>query len=87
MYQVRLSGAAVRDLDSIPPRYAAAIVEFLFGLLATNPRRVGKPLRRDLDGSHSARRGDYRVIYQILEEAQIVLVVRVDHRARVYKGR
>jgi hypothetical protein len=40
---------------------AVAVVEFLYGSLAVGPHRVGKPLKLGLEGSHSARRGDYRV--------------------------
>jgi mRNA interferase RelE/StbE len=45
---------------------AAAIVEFITGTLANNPQRLSEPLRRGLlDGYHSARRGDYRVVFRI----------------------
>lgn len=62
-------------------------MEFLFGPLAENPPRVGKPLRHELEGLHGARRGDYRVLYEILAEESVVLVHRIDHRARVYRSR
>jgi len=50
-----------------------------------NPHRAGKPLRGELEGLHSARRGDYRVIYEILEDEQVVLIHRAAHRADVYR--
>ena len=87
MHEVRLSSVALRDLDAISPRYAAAIVEFMFGLLAENPRRVGKPPSRELSGTWSARRGDYRVLYRVDDATEAVLVIRVDHRSRVYRTR
>ena len=86
-YEVRFAASAARDLGRIPPRYAAAIVEFVTGVLPTNPQRMGKPLRNELEGLHGARRGDYRVLYQIIEADKVVLVVRIDHRGRVYKTR
>lgn len=43
------------------------MVEAIYGLLAERPYRVGRPLRFELEGKHSAYRGDYRVIYQIDE--------------------
>lgn len=86
-FEVRVSSPAARDLDRIPPRYGDAIVGFLFGPLADNPLRVGKELRGDLAGLHGARRGDYRVLYRILERDRVVLVVRIDHRASVYRRR
>lgn len=85
-HEVQLSSRAIRDIEQVLPRYATAIVEFLFGPLADNPPRVGTPLRHDLDGLHGARRGDYRVVYEILTDKSVVLVHRIDHRARVYTG-
>ncbi|MGH3358368.1 MAG: type II toxin-antitoxin system RelE family toxin [Nocardioidaceae bacterium] len=84
-YDVRLTPAAIRDLDRISPRYVGAIVEFAYGALADYPHRVGKPLRQELEGLHAARRGDYRVLYEINDDQ--VLVHRVDHRSRVYRTR
>ncbi|MGM0386580.1 MAG: type II toxin-antitoxin system RelE family toxin [Actinomycetota bacterium] len=87
-YRVRLTSSAVRDLERISPRYVDAILTFIFGPLAENPRRVGKELGRELAGLHSARRGDYRVLYEIRDtEDPRVLVHRVDHRAHAYRPR
>ncbi len=86
-YDVRFSSAAQRDLGRIPPRYAVAIVEFITVALPTSPQRMGKPLRNELEGVHAARRGDYRVFHQIIETDKVILVVRIDHRCRVYKTR
>ena len=36
---------------------------------------------------HGARRGDYRILYRIVEADQTVLVVRVAHRATAYRPR
>jgi mRNA-degrading endonuclease RelE of RelBE toxin-antitoxin system len=63
----------------------SAVIEFSFGDLAREPRRVGKPLRRELAGLHNARRGPYRVLYRIDEDHSLVLIERVDHRADVYR--
>ncbi len=71
----------------ISPRIIPAIVEFASGDLAKNPRRVGKALERELTGYYSARRGPYRVIYSIDDERVMVLLLRVGHRADVYKPR
>jgi mRNA interferase RelE/StbE len=84
-FEVRFTAAARRSLNTIPPRVLSAVVEFTFGDLAREPRRVGKPLQDDLAGLFSARRGPYRVLYRIDDAARIVFVVRVDHRADVYR--
>ncbi len=84
-HAITFSATAKRDMESIPPRIVPAIVEFIYGDLAANPRRVGKPLERELTGLFSARRGPYRVLYVINESAEDVQVLRIDHRADVYR--
>ncbi len=80
-YELILTPPAVRAIRSgLPEAVAAAVVEFLSGALVDNPHRVGKPLRGELAGIHSARRGTYRVLYRIKEESREVVVVRIDHR-------
>lgn len=86
-HQVVLSATARRDLAGIPPRIVSAIVEFVYGDLAAHPRRVGKPLGRELAGSFSARRGPYRILYDVDDSTQTVHVLRVDHRSDVYRPR
>ena len=53
--------------------------------IATEPARVGKPLRADLEGIYSARRGTYRVLYRINDSRGEVVVLRIDHRRDVYR--
>ena len=84
-YDVIFTATARRDLQRIPPRIAPAIIEFAFGDLAVAPQRVGKPLDRELSGTFSARRGPYRVLYRIDEETKRVMLLRIAHRADVYR--
>jgi antitoxin YefM len=68
-----------------PPRPGgAAVVDFLYGPLAADLHRVGKPPRFELDGYWSAERGQYRVIYSIHDDEVRVRVVRISHRADAY---
>ncbi len=84
-WRLLVAPAAERTLARLPERVAPAIVEFMVGPLLAEPRRVGKPLQRELEGYWSARRGAYRLVYRIDDEANTVRVVRVDHRADVYR--
>jgi len=84
-YEVAWTGPARRALTRLPEKVGTAVVEFCYGALATNPQRVGKALRLDLAGLHSARRGDFRVIYRIDEAEHRVDVVAVEHRSDVYR--
>ncbi len=63
-----------------------AAYEFIIGSLLENPHRVGKQLRTPLDDRHSARRGTYRVLYQIDDAAHKVPVVGVFGRADAYRS-
>ena len=84
-FELRVAPSAARSLERLPEAVAAAVVEFLTGPLLAEPKRVGKPLVRQLAGYWSARRGAYRVVYAIDLEARPVLVVRIEHRADVYR--
>ncbi len=84
-YQVQITARAARDLLGLPEKLATACVEFLFGPLVENPRRVGKPLRDELVGLHAARRGDYRVVYAIVEDARRVVIMHIARRSDVYR--
>ena len=86
-YDIFLLPSAQRSLRRLPEKVATAVVEFLYGALAANPHRVGKPLSLDYAGLHSARRGDYRVIYEIVADSRRVEVIAIEHRADAYRPR
>ena len=87
MYEVDITHEGARHLDRLPPKVRGAAVSLMLGALADNPRRVGKPLVGQFAGLWSARRGDYRIVYEIDEDAHVVLVHRVQHRRHVYRRR
>ncbi len=84
---VSWAAGAIRSIDRLPEKVATACVEFVYGSLAAHPHRVGKPLRFDLEGLHSARRGDFRVVYEIDDDEHRVTIVAIDHRGDNYRSR
>lgn len=86
-YQVTFSASAQRDLRRLPEKIATAAIEFIYGTLAHNPRRVGRELHLDLAEHYAARRGDYRIIDRVDEQAHALLIVTIDHRADSYRPR
>ena len=86
-YRVEWAPSAKRDLTRLPEKVATAVVEFTYGGLADNPKRVGRELHLELAGLHAARRGDFRIVYRIDEARQRVTVTLIDHRADVYRRR
>lgn len=85
-YEVVFTRSARRALEyDLPEKVAAAAFEFIVGALRDNPRRVGKPLREPLAPLYSARRGEYRVLYRIVDERLIIDVVSITHRRDAYR--
>lgn len=78
---------ARRALNRLPEKVATAAIEFIYGPLAAQPHRVGHPLRFELSGRHSARRGDHRIVYRIGAERHLVVIEAIDHRGDVYRPR
>jgi mRNA interferase RelE/StbE len=60
-------------------------VEFVTGPLPTDPHRLSKPLRFEFEGWRVARRGDYRVMFRLLEDDRVLYIGRIEHRAHVYR--
>lgn len=90
-YGLSLAPGARRVLSEapsigLPLAVTAAVMEFVTGPLLDRPWIVGKSLTRKFAGYHTARRGAYRVVYRIDEKARVVHVVRIDHRADVYRA-
>ncbi|BBU22620.1 type II toxin-antitoxin system RelE/ParE family toxin [Mycobacterium xenopi] len=84
-WSVQLSPSAVRALDRLPHKVAAAIVEFVTVTLPIDPYRLSKPLRFEFEGWRVARRGDYRVTFRALTDGHVLFIGRIEHRAHVYR--
>ena len=76
--------SARRDLNRLKEGVASAVLETI-DHIADAPRRMDKPLRLELEGLWTARRGQYRVLYRIDEERHVVEIVTIDHRTDVYR--
>lgn len=64
---------------------AAACFNFVREVLAEAPHRVGKTLRNELAGRYSARRGEFRIIYEIRDDRVVVRVITIRHRRDAYR--
>lgn len=77
---------ARRQFDRLPLSVASAVLETLQAI-AENPRRLGQPLLFEHEGRFSARRGPYRIIYELVDEERVVRVMAIGHRRDVYRPR
>lgn len=87
MYEIDITPEGHRSFNRLPDKVYWAALEAIFGPIAWSPRQAGKPLLWDFEGLYSARRGDFRIIYEIFETEKIVLIHRVDHRRSAYRPR
>ncbi len=88
-YELGLTRPARREISELLPEdVAASAVEFITGPLLEVPYRVGKPLRDELAGFHSARLGtQWRILYRIDEAKRAVIVQDIQHRSAAYRRR
>jgi mRNA interferase RelE/StbE len=87
VYELVVTPPARRAIEQrLPEPVAAAVLDFLTTALIANPHRLGKPLRGDLAGLWSARKGTYRVLYRINDDLREAIVVRVEHRRHAYRA-
>lgn len=86
MYRLRLERAAKRQLDDLPGNVRQRAAR-LVGNLAGNPKPAGAQELRDLPGVYRYRLNGWRIIYQVDDEAEqvIVLAVRYKRGPETYK--
>ena len=75
------------DLVSAGPSAARRIMRAIDKKLVTEPLQFGAPLSANLSEFRKLRIGDYRVVYQVVEEKVIVYVLAVGPRRdkEIYK--
>jgi mRNA interferase RelE/StbE len=87
-FEVRLLATARRSLDRLPADARRRVVRALRGL-EIDPRRSGatRLVEQDHEPVWRIRVGDYRVLYQVRDEALVVLILRIGLRREVYRDR
>jgi mRNA interferase RelE/StbE len=83
-YALRWRASAQKDVLSLEPALAERVISAI-DRLANDPRAHGTRKLRGAPGMYRLRVGDYRVLYEIDDEAHRVEVARVRHRREVYR--
>jgi len=73
------------DIPILPKSIKNTIKRVIEERLMVDPIGFGKPLRFSLKGHRRLRVGDYRIVYRIDAENNIVIVIAVKHRKDVYE--
>ena len=82
-YSLRIKSSAAKELASIPQMARGRIVHAIDSL--REQPFSGTLLKGSLRGLRRVRVGAYRIIYEVLDDALVVLVVRVAHRRDAYR--
>jgi len=83
-YQISISREAAKTFRKLHPQVARRIKAAILSL-ADEPRPSGCVQLVGGEGELRIRVGDYRVVYEIIDDELVVLVLRVAHRREVYR--
>jgi len=86
-WTVEYDARAIKDLGKLSRQVRAEIVDYMTSRIAKaeSPKDFGKPLRYDKFGLWRYRVRDFRIVCELQEARQVVLVVGVGHRRDVYE--
>jgi mRNA interferase RelE/StbE len=86
MYESVLTKEAQKDYQKLAKSVARRVNQCLDDL-RENPLRYPQaiPLKGKLAGSYRWRVGDWRVVYQVSTDEQVVTILQITHRSKVYK--
>jgi mRNA interferase RelE/StbE len=87
MYSLRILDAATRELAALDRQVASRIVRRVQWLAENIETIKPLPLTGGLSGLYKLRVGDYRVIYGILSQEQILVIHAIGHRREIYRSR
>ena len=82
--KVVIDKKAIKEINSLGKDSANRIYKFLSELEHCDPRSKGKALKGKLKELWRYRVGSYRILSEIQDEVLVVLVVRVNHRSKIY---
>jgi mRNA interferase RelE/StbE len=82
-YKINIKRSAEKELESLPDKIHNKVVSRLL-LLKNNPRPQGVKKLRSETG-YRIRVGDYRVLYDIDDENNVLEIYSVAHRREVYR--
>ena len=82
-YQMIIPNAVQKQIKKLPKDIQDGILDCLIKL-QTNPRPSGYLKMKNAEG-YRIRMGDYRILYDIDDQAQKIKLRRIGHRRDIYK--
>lgn len=87
MYRIRILDAAVRELAQLDKPISRRIAERINWLAANLDNIKLEALSGELAGLYKLRVSDYRIIYEILQDEQTIIIHAIGHRRDIYRKR
>lgn len=84
MYELRILDEAIRDLQNLDKTIGRRIVKRLNWLAANLDNINHERLTGEFSEFYKFRVGDYRVLYQIFNDEQVIIIHQVGHRREIY---
>ncbi len=83
-YRVQFSPSAAKRFSKLDPPIRNRIAPAVDAIV-NNPRPAGAEKLKGEENAYRIRVGDWRIVYEINDAAQLVWVVRIGHRGDVYR--
>lgn len=87
MYSLKLLDSVLRDLKELDTKVGWRIVKRLIWLAANIDNITPERLKDDLAMFYKFRIGDYRALYDILEDEEMIIIHLIGHRKEIYRKR
>ena len=84
MYKTKWDDKADDDLTNISPEVALKLYKKVEAHLSQSPKQLGRLLTGNHKGLYRYRYGDYRILYEIDAENNLIIINRVGHRSSIY---
>ena len=83
-YQLEVKRSAVKDMRHLPKDVQQRAIDAI-NTLAENPIPMGATKLVGHDTLYRIRLGDWRIVYDVDEEAETMTILAVKHRREVYR--
>jgi mRNA interferase RelE/StbE len=82
-YRLLIKPSATKELEALPLKDRRRVVRRVRAL-AENPRPPGSEKLTGLE-LYRVRQGDYRVLYEVVDAAATVTIIKIGNRREVYR--
>lgn len=77
--------SAIGDLEKLDKKISRRITDKILTHLTKDPVEIGVALRGKFAGLYRYRVGKWRVIYSLATKKELIIILRIEHRATVYE--